>query len=1186
MFTLFALMMSMLITDMGLTAPDSMVADVSASAPDEDSGGRFRIRFRNGSNFETAENVPGGFYNDGFDVHLFATVGGVPDPTATIHYTTSGSTSTSGSVSSAQTGAVNANPTAGSVFVRSISGQNMGHNALTRYDGGIRPYTWNSTIREVGGIPTGIPSFTGGTGRIAVSLTAVRMAFTISAVATRVVGGQTVYSEPITRTFVRGPRGTDWADNDFLVFSLYSDARGIFDFEEGIFNCGRDFYDFMDAAQAYTGTRSYAQAITARNSHTSQGQFPPTLPGNNTRRGRGTDWTNTGGERMAHMEIFDPNQPLGEDEIVRQRVGIRVKGGWSRGTFVNEQKTLEIYCRNGYGDRDNVLWPIFGEQHTSEGNLMHRYRRFRLRMGGNDREQTYVRDEFANTIARAATDELTPTHRPGVVFLNGSYYGLVWIRSPRTEDQWRRYYYAQGGEVESSRFHFIGSCEQGRVGCARPGCDRALPRAQQPGGAWSGYASVRVCSARPGQTGNCGRNDCEDFQSTPNAPCTWDACRGIQGPGSWAEVRSLVLGGTIATPLPTSGSSQPMTTLTNSRLANPANAADWARFQELVCLDDLMQFYALNIFGANNDWPGNNCEMWRYFPTEAERNDPNINHQLRDGRWRFKIHDMEFAYGLWNNGEPPSATSATANTIHAVINRTGEGVNIPGAGAHHFNAGSRTFMMTALMQREDMRIKLANALMDIMSASHTPTFANAVYNDMRAQIRTEHSFLLSNGFVSATARNGTNSAGPGWPSELGQVEVGQDASMSVTNFMNGRGAAMREAIAAPYRVGNPTTATGLGISGSGTATRLTITGDGGSAVLNTRPIGVQSGLVHSADPRNTREASVNYFGSGNIIPVTASPWPGYEIDRFTVGGTAVPAAQIRNDHGRQFIMVAPGAQVTVSFKVADDATFVIDQVQARGQNWIRISNNTGRTINTRGMYLSDNYESDETSERRRPHDMRWRMPALILRPGTTVTIPMRSNDEDSLKWAQTNFGIGFGERLRLADRNRNIIQHIEVSLMNQAQIQERSPDGFWTINEGPCRDCGRCGCMQCFGANQGSCNRNTCARCWCSAPACNRLLVDCICGPGPDRPLVEGDINGIVVTINGNNVEVRATEVPGHGQPFVFRVQIRLPGEFRMNGSSQPGGVTWTVQGDILTIVGTGRVEWGNGLGSMHGVWL
>ncbi|MCL1881552.1 MAG: CotH kinase family protein [Oscillospiraceae bacterium] len=1208
--TLFSLMMSIFVGDVSeLFEPAFMQAEVAAADNgdgtdfdyEDDSPGRFRIRFRDGADFATASNVPAGFRTAGFDVNLFATVGGVVDPTATIHFTTAHSPNTTATSSTGAAAA--ANPTTQAfhgrnVFTRSVGHATMGHDGLRRFDGGIRPYYWDSSSgeRRVTGIPNGIPTLPGGGGVIPVVLDHARGAFTISAVASRVVGGQTVYSEVITRTWVRPPSGaaaTSWEDNDFLVVSLYTDARGIFDFDEGFFNCGVDFYEFMQVANAMSSGPSHSFALGRRNSHTNQGDFPPTLPGNSTRRGRGTDGDNTGAERMAHLEIFDPSKEPDEVQIVNQRVGIRVKGGWSRGTFVNEQKTLEIYCRNSYGDRDNVRWPIFGEEHTSDGNLMHRYRRFRVRMGGNDREQTYVRDELANALARVATSDITPVHRPGVVFMNGAYYGLVWVRSPRTEDHWRRFYHG----AAQDRLKFLGGSEMGRDGCYRAGCNRALPTGHHlQNTTWTGYNSVVRCSAPAGTADACGRPDCIDFQSSPDDGCDWGACRAVTGPGSWAELGYIAFG--ARNPITSTGilssaiRADQLSWNSGSLLVNESN---WTRFQELICIENLLQFYALNIFGANVDWPSNNCEMWRYFPTDEERNDPNFHPQLRDGRWRFKIHDMEFAYGLWDGGDPiPSATSHLANTIDALVNRTGLTRAPGGAGgsSRHFNATvSGSWIMPAVLQREDMRVRLANTLLDLIEGSHSTAFARSVYDNLRSQIRTEHSFVLQNSFISSTARNGTNTAGPGWPSSLGDVE-NPASSQSVTTFLNGRGNSIRGHITTPWREGTTAAPTGLGMTGTGTATTLTV-GEGGSAVFNSREIGVISPR-YEGDPRMVSSLTMNYYSGANI-PVTANPWPGYELDQFTVNGTPVPAAQIQYNFGRRFINIQAGDTVTVSFRRRfsptnfgqqtvhhPHETVEVVRLQARGQNWLTLANNTDYVISTRGLYLSDNYDGERVDGGVREHDFRWRLPATIIPPNSEIHIPFGSNDDDDhLKNNRIGtFSFSFGERLRLANHDGTIIQHVEVTIMERNQIQQRNSDGVWTLVDGPCRDCDRCGCIQCFPASGGRCERNTCARCWCDD--CDRLTEVCICGPRIGFPIVEGDISAVIVDTAGN-ITVTALDPPSHGERFHFTVRIRLPGEFTMAGFSAPPGVTWSVSGDELTIVGTGNVAWGAGLGSMWG---
>jgi len=310
------------------------------------------------------------------------------------------------------------------------------HPFLSRHEGGVSPLAMNRNNlgrwSYTGGLDSRAKQLNPGE-KIVVNLPRVRTAFTVSVV-TRENG---VLSEPVTRTFIRGPGGADvqyWADNEFLVFALYSDAMNLYDQDLGIFGAGQDRLDWIDE-YSRLGGKSRADVLEDMNDHRTQGNFPPTLPAGFTKRGRAA-------EIPVNVEIFDPHR---NSTRVNQRAGMRVKGGWSRGTFVNEQKTFEFYCRSTYGDRGNFLFPLFGDLNTLKygdeaGNIIIRFERFRIRNGGTDREQTYLRDELGQTLAEVSGFANTQQHRPAVVFLNGAYYGLVWMKTPRTENHWDRVY--------------------------------------------------------------------------------------------------------------------------------------------------------------------------------------------------------------------------------------------------------------------------------------------------------------------------------------------------------------------------------------------------------------------------------------------------------------------------------------------------------------------------------------------------------------------------------------------------------------------------------------------------------------------------------------------------------------------------------------------------------------------------
>jgi hypothetical protein len=1238
-----------------LIAGDLALNAVASENPNEDDDDPRRPQFRRAGTEETAH---AGIYDAPFDIELYHREGWQ------IRYTTS-------NTSAAWAGGFQF-PHANSTWEPSrITGQ-----TISRFDGGVCPMglNWveaNQTCPGQGCTRTGptwccpayqynwegamgqrILSGQSGT-RVPMtfatdpSVSAARQAqvtrvFTISAVA---IGPAGEVSDTRTRSFVIAPSGdggagrlANWRSNDFLIFSVYADASRLYDWDRGIMIPGGDRQHFMGTDRAlHPGSllalnaslplecncsRSAAGCFgCARDGDTAYQHmlyFPPTWPNNFNRRGHIA-------EVPANIEIFDPSitERDGSQRVVNQRAGIRVKGGWSRGTFAYEQRTFEIYARERYGDRDNFMFPMFGESHMHDGNLMHRYRRFRLRNGGTDREQLYIRHELGDELARQAGFHNAQEFRPAVTFLNGVYYGLTFLRTPRTEDHWQRLY---GGRRNA--FHHIGSNERGAAGCVRTGCNRVVTHV--PGGA------VPVMSSRPARFGAveplicgmparratdnqsvfamCNRADCESFwgeadnmcrdftrnvnvngagnQAIPNCRAT-DA-RGIDanGNGSWDEVVRLLWG--------TGGRETP-----NGMQA----AGAFQRLQQLVDIDDLVHYYAIQIFAANNDWPANNIEMWRYYPTadELERVRTGELHPHLDGRWRFIAQDLEYGWGLFQNGFVPAATHHQSNTLHALLNRTGDNHPTPGFNARprfgaehveprprnwraHFNATDATFVIPALLcpvfagptVSAEMNARFANALADLTTGALSRTNmervtglsgsgnTSTVSGGLLGAIENEHRWMTggdgevwvadpewssyeirrtdrgqrrinerSRGGHNApqadpewgTGANGLNawgrpSTGPGGGTaeEQNTESVTGDARNDMRTFIQGRAEFIQNTMmglpagrtTTPLAPNNTAGATvrsttgdgnGLGHAFSSGRQVSASVNDGGYAQINTRILGKRG--LNSADPRSPMTAQLRYFGNAPV-PIMAHPWPGYRV-REVVGAAPCPSG-VNN----RFLMNAGATTVNVVFEPDPAHNQVhISAIQARAQgtqgNWIEISNGTNRTLSTRGLYLSDNWDRIDDSEQAAPpqdreFDFRYRMPAMVIRPGQTVFFRTNNTPGDgtsnhrALKGAETNFGITFGERLRLADARGNVIQRVEVSLMTNQQMQRRGvgtegvDDGNWRIvswngqrGQGitsgqiapppVCTGtCATCGCPTCFPPG-GRCGQSACRRC-------------------------------------------------------------------------------------------------------------
>jgi hypothetical protein len=214
---------------------------------------------------------------------------------------------------------------------------------------------------------------------------------TLKAVA---VYGNTV-TRPLAHTFFIGEGVHDRFDT--LVFSLSTDPAHLYDYYTGIFVAGwlRDDY-------------------IAKNPDETIGPFSPA--GYNL-RGRES-------ERPVYVETFTPDG----ERVLAQAAGLRVHGGWTRSR--EQQKSLRLVARREYEPGAGKFHFDFFPDNTlanGYGAPLTKYDQIVLRNGGDDRECGLIRNEVGSVLAsRAGFYAVTPA-RAAAVFLNGEYYGFVWV---------------------------------------------------------------------------------------------------------------------------------------------------------------------------------------------------------------------------------------------------------------------------------------------------------------------------------------------------------------------------------------------------------------------------------------------------------------------------------------------------------------------------------------------------------------------------------------------------------------------------------------------------------------------------------------------------------------------------------------------------------------------------------------
>ncbi|MCL1788847.1 MAG: CotH kinase family protein, partial [Oscillospiraceae bacterium] len=679
-----------------------------------------------------------------------------------------------------------------------------------------------------------------------------------------------------------GNRRTDWAkpSGEFLIANLYIDSHDLFDHEDGIFIPGKDreewidLYQQMNAGKPLKGRRMYNDGARTRPDFIDPGImqiYPVTLPGNFNRRGRGLsgdgddearDGAAGGGEVAAFVEVFDHEGY----RHVAQGAGARVKGGWSRGTLIYDQKTFELYARNGYNDYygggrlNSFYFPFFGQQNvfdnqeTTNGNMVHRYRRFRLRNAGNTRDRSYLNDELGQHLAEQ-------TGMPGgvqqdqmcVIYLNGAYYGMSFFKSPRTENHYDRIY---GGR--ESAFHTLGTTDAASTGCqsGNRSCGRVIPSADGREISFHGGVTVQnfhwpdgasapqtqnndkeliaglgadryvgiqpvVCTGGSNSCANAGnalraeeckqywssgedmcdgvpnkapltgwkktphKNDCEITKlraqvgdssvsscSDCAAVCDWLMCINIATGGPYLKKSDGSYVAAMTAPQNQTGKNK------NALLLDPIGLTDqsrWDEFNERVDVEAWLHYYAVQLYWGNCDWPGNNLELWRYWPDaeEIEKINNGLMHPYLDGRWRPITFDMDFGAGFLGDSKNSIyiGSSAGYNSIQAVIDRNGPDYN-PGG---HFNAGVvNTFLLRAMLGGDPVpavmdgatvvrpaqqavnkanaiqaanRLRLANICSDLIEGAFRPSNAQTMFDKMAWVMENEHKTMLGANYV-------------------------------------------------------------------------------------------------------------------------------------------------------------------------------------------------------------------------------------------------------------------------------------------------------------------------------------------------------------------------------------------------------------------------------------------------------
>lgn len=141
-----------------------------------------------------------------------------------------------------------------------------------------------------------------------------------------------------------------------------------------------------------------------------------------------SNWEETGenGEwdRPAYIEFYEPDGSL----MIKQGTGIAVSGHGSRGY---EQKSIKLIGSSEYDMEHPTFDYDFFETDMAGNETGQSYNRLVLRNGGSDHEGTMIKWNVVSRLAKEA-GIICAGARPGILFLNGEYYGIIQLQEKYT----------------------------------------------------------------------------------------------------------------------------------------------------------------------------------------------------------------------------------------------------------------------------------------------------------------------------------------------------------------------------------------------------------------------------------------------------------------------------------------------------------------------------------------------------------------------------------------------------------------------------------------------------------------------------------------------------------------------------------------------------------------------------------
>ena len=344
--------------------------------------------------------------------------------------------------------------------------------------------------------------------------------------------------------------------------------------------------------------------------------------------------------------------------------------------------------------------------------------------------------------------------------------------------------------------------------------------------------------------------------------------------------------------------------------ADLQNEPEYKAVENLMDMDNYIDYMAAEIYYENTDWPGNNIKFWR----DAANN----------GKWRWIMYDTDYGFG-WRHGVP-----GAHSTLNFALEPNGRRNNPPWS----------TFVFRRLVTSEVFVNKFVNRMADLMNTVFDPGFVSYTVDSIAAIIEPEMGKHLTKWEEYAGTRR---SYQEGRPWNYGGVSDWKGRVNRLKTFGSQRPMYMEGYIMDRFGVAAPKETT-VDVSDRSM----------GSVKVNR--------VVPTAYPWTGR-----YFG-GVPVQVTAVPKPGHEFTGWS--GSSGPTEHAKQPIAAEAsgsllstehtVTVEAGASLTANFEEPGDSpSIVINEIMYNaldGQDpgdWVELHNPTASEIDISGWAIKD-----------------------------------------------------------------------------------------------------------------------------------------------------------------------------------------------------------------------------------------